>query len=128
MITFQKQHCDEGLIYMMLLWLVQVPSHLNVTVKAEALAMIQPYKRDYENHPINNWKKNNISEERKKKWKLLLFKRHWRDKICTKWQDNKLSILFLIIIMEKKKIFKPSLSNSLYSLNNCFLFKSESAD
>jgi hypothetical protein len=51
MITIQKQHCDERLhIYDV----AQVSSHPKVTEKVTAFTIIQPYKRDYENHSINN--------------------------------------------------------------------------
>ena len=79
--------------------------------------MIHPYMRDYENHSNKQLKEEQQIWERKKiisKFKAL------KRQDLYKWQDNKLFIQFLIIIVEKKEILKPSQSLFFLYVNGFF--------
>ena len=85
--------------------------------------MIHPYKRDYENHSNKQLKEEQQIWERKKiisKFKAL------KRQDLYKWQDNKLFIQFLIIIVEKKEILKPSQSLFFLYVNVFFFSKPQS--
>ena len=76
MITFQKQHYDEMSHIYDVVFVAKVSSHPNVTENAAAFAMIQvqPYRKDYENHPHKQLKEEQQIKKKKKSRKFLLAK------------------------------------------------------